>query len=85
MPSKLLNLPGRVENRGGRRKYVEKPEPLYVPLKGDGATGIGEKGRSYFDGPKNPKKTRAFRKPQKKNRGELDMNSLFKPSGLTSY
>lgn len=85
MPNKIHDLPGRVEVRGGKRKYIEKPKPLYVPLKGDGATGLGEKGRSYFSGPKNAKKTRPFKKPKRENRGSFDMDSLFKPSNVKSY
>lgn len=80
------NLPGRVENRGGKRKLIKREEPVYVPLKGDGPEGKGEKGRLYFGEKRNPLKTRNYkRKPDKTVKKPLDLNTLFKPSNIRSF
>jgi hypothetical protein len=45
---KSYDRTGRVEARAGKRKFVARDEAVYVPLKGDGATGRGEKRKRWI-------------------------------------
>lgn len=58
----ISNRYGRIENRGGKRKFVPALErPVSTPLKGDTPTGKGEMCKSALGGARRARRRRLWR------------------------